>query len=489
MEADEPVESNHQQDEMPDVKLEPYIPGPAAVDISPKQDGGILKEIRRPGTGDEHPMTGDKVFVHYVGTLTDGTKFDSSRDRGQKFDFELGTGKVIKAWDIGVATMKRGELCVLLCKPEYAYGKTGSPPKIGPDATLVFEVELFDWKGEDVSEKKDEGIIRRIIKNGEGYMNPKDGATCEVHITGRCAERVFDDRDVTFIVGEGSEVGIIDGIEQAIKKFKKGEKSLLKIKSKYAYGTDGNTAFDIPPNTDVEYEVELKKFEKAKESWEMDTAEKLEQSEISKNKGTDYFKAGKYAIAKKYYTRIVDYLKSEDALKDDEAENRRNLLLAAHLNLAMCHLKQSEDIEACHACEEALKLDPKNEKGLFRRGTANLNLQNFDEAIKDFNAVLEVDPNNKAAKNQLVITTHKIKQIREREKHIFAGMFQKFAEIDAKKEKLNPAPPAEPKPSSDTTKEAISSESHSEAESESVETDSSPAEQQQDAEPVTTASA
>lgn len=54
---------------------------------------------------------------------------------------------MIKAWDLGVATMKRGELAVLLCKSEYAYGKSGSPPTIPPDATLVFEVELFEWKG------------------------------------------------------------------------------------------------------------------------------------------------------------------------------------------------------------------------------------------------------------------------------------------------------------------------------------------------------
>lgn len=59
----------------------------------------------------------------------------------------LKLGAVIKAWDLGVASMRRGELAVLLCKSEYAYGPTGSPPKIPPDATLVFEVELFDWKG------------------------------------------------------------------------------------------------------------------------------------------------------------------------------------------------------------------------------------------------------------------------------------------------------------------------------------------------------
>ena len=62
------------------------------MDITPDKDGGVLKEIKVPGTGDDGPMTGDKVSVHYVGTLTDGSKFDSSRDRGDKFEFDLGKG-------------------------------------------------------------------------------------------------------------------------------------------------------------------------------------------------------------------------------------------------------------------------------------------------------------------------------------------------------------------------------------------------------------
>jgi len=79
-------------------------------------------------------------------------------------------------------------------------------------------------------------------------------------------------------------------------------------------------------------------------------------------------KAGKYKLALRYYQRIVDYLKNEESLKDDEADKRKVLLLAAHLNVAMCRLKLSEDVEACQSCDEALALDPKNEKGLFRRG-------------------------------------------------------------------------------------------------------------------------
>ena len=78
--------------------------------------------------------------------------------------------------------------------------------------------------------------------------------------------------------------------------------------------------------------------------------------------------AGKYRLAARYYQRIVDYLKSEESLKDDEADKRKTLLLAAHLNLAMCQLKLSEDLDALQSCDEALALDPKNEKGLFRRG-------------------------------------------------------------------------------------------------------------------------
>jgi FK506-binding protein 4/5 len=73
---------------------------------------------------------------------------------------------------------------------------------------------------------------------------------------------VFEDRDVSLILGEGSEVGVVDGVEQALKKFKKGEKSLLIVKSHYAYGAEGCASHNIPANTDLEYEVELKKFEK-----------------------------------------------------------------------------------------------------------------------------------------------------------------------------------------------------------------------------------
>jgi FKBP-type peptidyl-prolyl cis-trans isomerase len=105
----------------------------------------LVIEDLRPGTGAE-AKAGHKVSVHYVGTLTDGKKFDSSRDRGKPFEFALGGGQVIKGWDQGVAGMKIGGLRKLTIPPHLGYGARGAGGVIPPNATLVFEVELIALK-------------------------------------------------------------------------------------------------------------------------------------------------------------------------------------------------------------------------------------------------------------------------------------------------------------------------------------------------------
>lgn len=94
------------------------------------------------GSGAE-AVAGKRVTVHYVGTLTNGSKFDSSRDRGQGFTFKLGVGQVISGWDQGVAGMKIGGVRKLTIPPELGYGARGFPPVIPANSTLLFEVELL----------------------------------------------------------------------------------------------------------------------------------------------------------------------------------------------------------------------------------------------------------------------------------------------------------------------------------------------------------
>ncbi|KAM9854232.1 peptidyl-prolyl cis-trans isomerase FKBP4 [Aulostomus maculatus] len=402
-------------------------------DITPKKDGGVLKLVKREGTGTELPMMGDKVFVHYVGTLLDGTHFDSSRDRGEKFSFELGKGQVIKAWDIGVATMKVGELCQLICKSEYAYGSAGSPPKIPPNATLVFEVELFEFRGEDITEDEDGGIIRRIITKGQGYSKPNEGAAVEVTIQGNHEGRVFDERELKFEIGDGESLGLPAAVEKAIMAMEQGEEALFLVKPKYGFGTAGNAKYNIPGGAMLRYKIKLSTFEKAKESWEMNTAEKLEQSCVVKEKGTQYFKEGKYKQALVQYKRIVSWLEHESGLSEEDDKKAKALRLAAHLNLAMCSLKLHEPSHALENCDKALELDPSNEKALFRRGEALFGMKEFDRARDDFQRVVQLYPTNKAAKSQVVLCQKQIKEQHEKDKRTYANMFQKFAERDSKK--------------------------------------------------------
>jgi peptidylprolyl isomerase len=104
---------------------------------------GLEYEDIQEGTG-ASPATGQTAVVHYVGTLTNGKKFDSSRDRGQPFSFRIGLKQVIQGWDEGVATMKVGGIRKLTIPPALGYGAQGAGGAIPPHSTLIFEVELIE---------------------------------------------------------------------------------------------------------------------------------------------------------------------------------------------------------------------------------------------------------------------------------------------------------------------------------------------------------
>ena len=109
------------------------------------------------------PKKGTMVKAHYTGTLLDGTKFDSSRDRGKPLEFVVGAGQVIKCWDDGFLQLKKGAKAIFNCPSDVAYGKRAMGP-IPADATLQFDVELVDFEDEESKAKKAEEKAKILEK-------------------------------------------------------------------------------------------------------------------------------------------------------------------------------------------------------------------------------------------------------------------------------------------------------------------------------------
>ena len=212
---------------------------------------GLQYEDLKEGAGTA-AKAGDMVEVHYTGWLkADQTKFDSSLDRKTPFQFHLGQGQVIKAWDEGVAGMKPGGKRKLIIPAALGYGKRGAGNKIPPDADLVFEVELLRIL---------EGVKIEDLKVGTG-AEAKKGDTIEVHYTGwlKSNQKKFDSSvggsPFEFKLGAGQ---VIAGWDQGFAGMKVGGKRKLTIPAHLGYGKRG-AGDDIPPDADLVFEVELLK--------------------------------------------------------------------------------------------------------------------------------------------------------------------------------------------------------------------------------------
>jgi FKBP-type peptidyl-prolyl cis-trans isomerase/tetratricopeptide (TPR) repeat protein len=235
-------------DEMPQMPHD--IPSDDEMDMTPPQDlpEGVKKEIIKEGEGWKKPKAGDEVTVHYVGTLeSDGAEFDSSRSRDQPFVFTLGKGQVIKGWDLGVATMKQGEVAKFTLSSEYAYGEAGSPPKIPGGATLVFEVELLSWVSKD-DLFQDGGAIKTVLKEGSGWKKPKVGD--EVRLAMKCTLKdgsVIEEKvDFEYELGSGALGDWSKVVDKVLTDMNKGAEVQIACSAAYALGDgtpEGATVF------------------------------------------------------------------------------------------------------------------------------------------------------------------------------------------------------------------------------------------------------
>ncbi|KAK4469128.1 hypothetical protein MN116_006712 [Schistosoma mekongi] len=383
------------------------------IDLSPSGDRGILKKVVREGYSEIKPCDGDTVIVHYVGTNFGGEKhgevFDSSRARNEKFEFTIGKGSVIKAWDIGVATMKLGEVCELIASPDYAYmdGKS-----------LKFEVELFETMGSDVSRNKDGSIRKSTIKKGRDIHNPVAGA--EATIVFRNLADLTEETEVTYCVGDPPS-NVPEELDQAIRHMNTGELSRIVVyKDK-----DSLTSGDSDKDRQV-YELTLKSFEKTKHlSGIASFSERMAYANTLKEKANNFLKDSKFDSAIELYKRLDDELQYVVANGPTEQKELSGVTVAVQLNLALVYLKLCKPDKCIEFCKKVLDNFGDNEKALFRIGQAHLLRKDHEEAVIYFKRIVTKNPNNTSAVKQVHMCEEEIKRAKDIERKKFRHIFER----------------------------------------------------------------
>ncbi|XP_057437886.1 70 kDa peptidyl-prolyl isomerase-like [Lotus japonicus] len=205
---------------------------------------GLTKRILRNGVTWQTPFSGDEVEVHFRGQVENGALLDSSYDKGSSFRFKLGQCEVIKGWDEGVATMKKGERAIFKMPPNLAYGGAGSPPLIPPNATLIYDIEMLSWSTiRDLT--GDGGIMKKVIREGEGWAAPKDADEVLVKYEARRKDGMLvsePDKGVEFNVSDGY---LCPAMSIAVKTMRKGEIAELTIKFLYGLNQNSNRTNEV----------------------------------------------------------------------------------------------------------------------------------------------------------------------------------------------------------------------------------------------------
>ncbi|CCW71861.1 unnamed protein product [Phytomonas sp. Hart1] len=329
--------------------------------------------------------------------------------------------------------MRTGEKAILKCRADFAYGAAGSPPKIPPNATLLFEVELLSWtREEDISTLKDGTLMKRTLVEGIDYANPEfEAELCAdviIHLGAYAPEdasertALWERKAWTFVLGETPLPPLL---EECLKKMRKTESAIFRVAAMLVQ--KAFPEFNIPSaeerqNADISYEIKIHELTTIT-TWGLPSQEKITQGNLRVDKGNAAFKEGDLTLAERFYRRAMEFL-GEYFPPEDEGEVEWNKArVRAMNNLSQVLLNASNFNEVLDLCNKILQINPSEKKALFRMAKSLNIRQEWDKALVALDKILYEDPNNADAKAlRMQVSTEK-RSYNQKQRSMFKKMF------------------------------------------------------------------
>jgi len=408
--------------------------------------GAMVLELTLNTIGADEDVTGDQgVMKHRV---SEGEGYEKPTD-GAKVTFHVRVMPGSSAFQGGIREGGGEE-----------EGKTEDGEKTREEEKKG-EGKRVDYSKWDKLEVTDDGeVVQKVPPSAEKALAEAKAAQEKREAAGQVLLSTFETggQPWTIHCGYGETA---EGLEDAIMTMKKGERSLIRVRGDYGFAAHDKEApiKELAVQDTLCYEVLVISIDKGREHWNLDGAGKLKWGTEKRLRGNDFFKTNNFRRALKLYQPLVSsfFMKmpqrpsaaAKDATKggqqfkgekimniaphlkpaeqsEDSAEERElklALQLPSLLNIAACHMKKGNNRHAIEACEKALKLEEGSVKALFRRGKALAALCEYDKAKKDFDAVLQADPTNADAKQQLALIASELKKAKATQQKAFSSFF------------------------------------------------------------------
>jgi len=373
---------------------------------------GVRKTLKE-GVGLRTPVDGTTALLAWKVSTDNGEVLDEQ----EMLEYVVGSddlGPLSRTVNRVLLDMRTGGKVRLECSGDYAWG----------DGTYVVEMGLREvLLIDDISPMQDKSIMKKQVVGGKGDIKPQDGDQVVVTVEGCLSQTTgkpipgFSGRSqLKFTVGDGE---VCDALEYAIVEMLPGERSILLCsrpvlcaESRVGLGDIGSI------EGTVNLMVGLVKCDRCQSFSTMSDAEIFKFAGSRKEIGGKLFKAGRHGIALGRYRSAICALKNCAELSDAMSE----LIRVCHLNNAACLLKLNDNHGAKSACTAVLVDEPGNIKALFRRATARLELQEFDEACVDLRQLLEIDPENREAKKLFIQAVRRAKEAKTQASAMFTKM-------------------------------------------------------------------